>query len=402
MTSLDSTRASRLGTGGRVRQFFWEEAAQNWQAARAEGWRPEFSEYVARSLRALREGVGREAGTVASMRTVHRVPLPDGGSDRLPASYIAEHHTLTLFGLHQHSASKPVHRPGVGLGTACLRLRRGGVLGEAAVERRLIAAATAQDMYELVQHLQRLVPLLRQAGIGLDYRRLFHEFVGWDSDGKARDRTLRAWGLQYTDPGVPVPGDDGEAERGESNAGESAPYWVTFSPGSGNAAAELAALRSGTGREAGTVAAMWSFHRTRMASEWRDKGFLTSDLMAEHVALTLFARHQQAHSRRMHVPGSSPGCAAGRLAKMAAADGGSASSTAALERRFGVLLTSADATELAMHLRSLIPLLNRAGVGLDYDMVRSALRVWDDPHRPDVSSRLRQSWDQDFHSAATS
>ncbi|WP_327425296.1 hypothetical protein OG612_38335 [Streptomyces sp. NBC_01527] len=28
-------------------------------------------------------------------------------------------------------------------------------------------------------------------------------------------------------------------------------------------------------------------------------------MAAEHVALTLFARHQQAQSRRMHVPGNS-------------------------------------------------------------------------------------------------
>ncbi|MFD3492691.1 type I-E CRISPR-associated protein Cse2/CasB [Streptomyces sp. NPDC058690] len=68
----------------------------------------------------------------------------------------------------------------------------------------------------------------------------------------------------------------------------------------------------------------------------------------------------------------------------------------------GVLLTSADADEFAMHLRSLVPLLNRAGVGLDYDLLRSALRVRDDPHRPDTVSKLRQQWDRDFHRAATS
>ncbi|MFF0051650.1 type I-E CRISPR-associated protein Cse2/CasB [Streptomyces sp. NPDC005498] len=401
MTALNSTHDTRPTTGrtGRGRQFFWEEAAQDQQSTRDEGRRPEFSEYVVRNLRALREGVGRDAGTVASMRTVHRVFLPDGGSDHLPDSYVAEHYALTLFGLHQHAASDPVHRPGTGLGTACLRLRSSETLSQAALERRLISAATAQDVHELAQHLQRLVPLLRQAGIGLDYTRLFHELAGWDRSG--RNRTLRAWGLQYTDPGTPVPtpGNDG---IGEHTGGERAPYWATFDPGSRDAGAELAALRSGTGREAGAVAAMWPFHRTRMASEWRDKGSLTRDLAAEHVALTLFARHQQAQSHRMHVPGNSPGTAAGELAKKAAAGGEGKSATAALERRFGVLLTSADADECAMHLRSLIPLLNQAGVGLDYDLLRSALRVWDDPHRPDTVSKLRQQWDRDFHRAATS
>ncbi|MEU3281429.1 type I-E CRISPR-associated protein Cse2/CasB [Streptomyces antibioticus] len=400
MTSLHRTGQTRPSRGG-ARQFLWEEAAHDWQSKRPEGRRPHFSEYVVRSLRAVREGVGREAGTVASMRTVHRVFLPDDGVDRLPGSYVAEHHALTLFGLHQHAASEPVHQPGIGLGTACLRLRRSQALTQTAVERRLIAAATAQDLHELAQHLQRLVPLLLRAGIGLDYTRLVRELARWD--GPDRNRTLRAWGLQYTDPGTPGPRSD-ETDEGGQGAGagrERAPYWATFEPGSRDAGAELAALRSGSGREAGTVAAMWAFHRTRMEFAWRDKGALTRDLVAEHAALTLFARHQQTHVRPMHVAGNSPGTAAGLLAQKAAAGGEGKSATAALERRFGVLLTSADVDELVLHLRSLVPLLNQAGVGLDYDLLRDALRAWDDPRRPDAAASLRQNWDRDFHAAAT-
>ncbi|GAA1424933.1 hypothetical protein GCM10009601_30740 [Streptomyces thermospinosisporus] len=401
MTSLHSTFRTRSSTR-RARQFFWEEAAQDWQSKQAEGRRPEFSEYVVRSLRAVREGVGREAGAVASMRTVHRVSLPDEGLDCLPGPYVAEHYALTLFGLHQHGASEPVHRPGVGLGSACLRLRRGETLTQAALERRLFAAATAQDVHELAQHLQRLVPLLQRAGVGLDYTRLFRELARWD--GPDRNRTLRSWGLQYTDPGTLLPR-TAEADTDGQGAGpcrESAPYWATFDPGSGSAGAELAALRSGTGREAGTVAAMWTFHRTHMESTWRDRGALTRELAAEHAALTLFARHQQTHARRMHVPGNSPGIAAGSLARKAATGSEGKNATAALQRRFGVLLTSTDSDELAMHLRSLVPLLHQAGIGLDYDLLHDALRAWDDPRRPDAAVYFRQNWDRDFHAAATS
>ncbi|MDX3098840.1 type I-E CRISPR-associated protein Cse2/CasB [Streptomyces sp. ME19-03-3] len=393
MTTSSST-PSVTAPAGRSRLFFWEEAADDWRVAREAG-RPEFSEYVARSLRALREGVGREAGTVPAMRSVHRVHVQDDGLEDLPDRYVAEHCTLTLFGLHQHTASEPVHRPGVGLGTACLLLRRSEALTEAAVERRLIATATAHDLHELAQHLQRLVPLLQQAGVGLDYTRLFHELTVWG--GPDRNRVLRAWGLQYTDPGTSVTTTEADEE---TDGQERAPYWVTFEPGSPDAGTELAALRSGTGREPGTVAAMWPFHRTRIASEWRHKGSLTRDLAAEHTALTLFARHQQTHDRRMHVTGNSPGTAVGLLARKAADSAGKAA-TAALERRFGHLLTSADADELALHLRSFAPLLNRAGVGLDYDLVRTALRTWDDPRRPHAAGRFRQRWDRDFHTTVT-
>ncbi|MFE7961201.1 type I-E CRISPR-associated protein Cse2/CasB [Streptomyces sp. NPDC057413] len=392
MRTNGSTPRTRT-PAGRTRMFFWEETVQDWQS-RTQGRHPHFSEYVTRSLRALRESVNREAGTDPALRALHRVPLPDDGRDHLPARYIAEHHTLTLFGLHQHAATEPVHQPDVGLGTACLRLRRSEALTQAAVERRLIAAATAQDLNELVQHLQRLVPLMRHAGIGLDYTRLLRELTAWD--GPDRNRVLRSWGLQYTDPSTPGRQDE------ETDGQERAPYWVTFVPGSPQAGAELAALRSGTGREPGTVAAMWPFHRTRMASQWRNKGSLTRDLAAEHTALTLFARHQQTHDRRMHIAGTSPGTAAGMLVRKAAVDSEGKAATAALERRFGTLLTSADTDELAMHLRSLVPLLNQAQVGLDYDLLRTALRTWDDPRRPDAATTFRQRWDRDFHGAASS
>jgi CRISPR type I-E-associated protein CasB/Cse2 len=73
----------------------------------------------------------------------------------------------------------------------------------------------------------------------------------------------------------------------------------------------------------------------------------------------------------------------------------------AIERRLGALLTSLDTGELAQHLRGLVPLLRRAGIGLDYDGLRQALRRWDDPQRPDEQSRIRSRWDRDFHMEST-
>ncbi|OII63375.1 type I-E CRISPR-associated protein Cse2/CasB [Streptomyces sp. CC53] len=363
--------------GDSRRAYFWEEAVSDWHAHAREN-RPGFSEHITRKLRGLRDGISGEPGTVPAMRDAHRVRLTDAAleSDRLPDSYIAEHAALALFGRHQQAAAEPAHRPGTGLGRACRELRLADTLADSAVERRLMAAAGAQDLHDLVQHLYRLVPLLRQAGIGLDYTRLLCDLTRWEGPG--RDRVLRAWGLQYTEPAA------------ARNGIEAAPYWVRFTPDQADNGAQLAALRSGTGREAGTVPAMWPYYRPRMPESLRDTGALTRDLIAEHVTLTLFGLHQQGQRRQMHIPGTSPGIAA----RLLLAKNGSGAE--ALERRFGALLTSIDTGELAMHLRGFVTLLARAGIGLDYDQVRTALRTWDDPKQPDVQSRLRNGWDRGF------
>ncbi|GAA4935106.1 type I-E CRISPR-associated protein Cse2/CasB [Streptomyces coeruleoprunus] len=377
-----STVTGRTGTG--LRAYFWEEAAADWQTRAQEG-RPGFSEHVTRRLRGLRDGIGGEPGTVPAVRDAHRVRLTDAAreTDRLPDLYIAEHAALTLYGRHQQASAEPAHRPKAGLGRACRELRRSGALSESAVEQRLIAAATAQELHELVQHLYRLVPLLGQAGIGLDYTRLMYDFAAWESP--ERDRVLRSWGLQYTEPSAT------EAD----DATRAAPYWAGFLPDGVDSGAQLAALRSGTGREAGSVPAMWPYYRTRMPSDLRGKGALTRDLIAEHTALHLFGRHQQGRSRTMHVPGNTPGTAARLLLTK------NGIGIEALERRFGALLTSIDSVELAMHLRGFVTLLSRAEIGLDYDLLRTALRTWDDP-RTHAQNRFRSRWDRDFRVDPTS
>ncbi|WP_242423552.1 type I-E CRISPR-associated protein Cse2/CasB, partial [Frankia sp. EI5c] len=55
--------------------------------------------------------------------------------------------------------------------------------------------------------------------------------------------------------------------------------------------AALAALRQGAGREPGTVPQMWRHYTTLNRG-----GELSFQLRAEHVALVLFAVHQQSQS----------------------------------------------------------------------------------------------------------
>ncbi|EMF02059.1 type I-E CRISPR-associated protein Cse2/CasB [Streptomyces mobaraensis NBRC 13819 = DSM 40847] len=405
--------SSAATTGGkRRRPYFWEEVCSGWPSGPAEQGRRGLPAWAEHGLRAVREGLGREPGSVAGMRYLHRVELTDEkrNAERLPRSYEAEHAALTLFGLHQHGAAEPVHRPGIGIGTACHSLRlhllretkemeeverrrsdqEGGTNGSQSllfkdtVGRRLFAVSTALDLDELVHHLRSLLPLMRQAGVGLDYTRLHCDLCDWQTP--RHGRVLRAWGLQYN-----APAPEG-AEGAKGKSGSPPAYWAGFDPDRPHAAAELAALRSGLSEEPGTVPAMWAFHRLRMSNELRDRGALTRDLTAEHTALTLFGLHQQGRKRSLHTPGATPGAACRRLL---AQDGGP--DRVAVERRLGTLLTSLSADELAHHLRGLVPLLRKADIGLDYDGVRQAVRDWDDPYRPDAQSRWRAKWERDFH-----
>ncbi|MDQ0988813.1 type I-E CRISPR-associated protein Cse2/CasB [Streptomyces sp. V3I7] len=391
-------------SGSHRRPYYWEEVTENWSAPRGQSnanatGLPTWAEH---GLRALREGLGREPGTVPGMRYLHRVELTDAArnAEDMPRSYQAEHAALTLFGLHQHGATKPVHHPGAGLGAACRALREHQATAPlktsgqrlttvqerrvaVPVARRLAAAATALDLDELVHHLRGLVPMLRQAEVGLDYTRLHRDLCDWLTPHHGR--VLRAWGLQYTHSPAEA------AESGRNEKGVEPAFWAGFDPARPDAGAELAALRCGLGEEAGTVPAMWVCYRTTMGSELRAKGALTRDLIAEHTALALFGLHQQGRQQPMHTPHLSPGTACRLLlARNKNTD------RTALERRLGVLLTSLDTGELAHHLRSLVPLLRQADVGLDYDLLRRALRNWGDPKQPEAQSRLRSAWDRDF------
>lgn len=359
-------------------------------SARTSGRRPHFWEsfvpgpgHPLRNLAAARAGLGREPGSVQQMRPLYRVQITDDDltAGRTAITLAAEHAALTLFAVHQQGRPQSVHQPGTGLGTACRALCASGRFSPAAVDRNLAAAAGSLDLHELHQHLRAMVQKLRTAGLGLDYTRLYFDLQAWQQ-GPEHERRVRAWGLQYTDlarqdASQPGPGDD-------------RPYWETRCAPEPASGADLAALRAGMSREAGAVPEMWPLYRARVTKFEQTTGALSRALASEHVALALFGVHQQGRRKTVHSAGVDLGeaCRAVRASDRVSED--------ALDRRFGNILTSTDADELAHHLRGLIPLLRDTGQQLDYTRLMTDLRRW---NHPEHQTTIRRRWDRTYRSS---
>lgn len=174
------------------------------------GWRGERAPGA--DLAALRQGIGRVAGTVPAMWPFYTTLRSDG---KVSADLRAEHLALTLYGVHQQSETRPMHRAGVGVGKALAALRHSGAFSPEAVDRRFAAAATATSLNEAAVHLRGLVTQLRGIHQPLDYDRLLRDLRDWQYPDR-RPQVRRRWGSEYfttpapedTTPGeTPMPTD---------------------------------------------------------------------------------------------------------------------------------------------------------------------------------------------------
>ncbi|WP_434795245.1 type I-E CRISPR-associated protein Cse2/CasB [Streptomyces albidoflavus] len=157
--------------------------------------------------------------------------------------------------------------------------------------------------------------------------------------------------------------------------------WRTDVPG-GPPGEELAALRSGLGREAASAPAMWPHYTTPT------DGGLNAHLVAEHSALALYGLHQQSQSTPMHQRGIGLGRAlhALRLSDRYSSD--------ALDRRVAATVESNGLPPLLYRLRMLIPNLRAAAQPLDYDLLMQELVDW---QRPDQRQLVRRKWGLEYY-----
>lgn len=139
---------------------------------------------------------------------------------------------------------------------------------------------------------------------------------------------------------------------------------------------DLAALRSGLGRTAGTAPALWPFYTTPP-----DDGRFGVELEAEHAALSLYGLHQQGRREPMHKRDVRLGDA---LRALRRSDRFSAD---AVDRRVAALANAGSASVLVYRLRGLITQLRGIGQPLDYDALLRDIQRW---HTPRSRNRARR------------
>jgi CRISPR system Cascade subunit CasB len=153
------------------------------------------------------------------------------------------------------------------------------------------------------------------------------------------------------------------------------------------AVAALARLRRGVGKGPGEVIDLLEYTTVTWPVDGDEPG---DEEWAVHVALTLFAVHQQSRGERMHRRGRGLGVALRSLH-----DGDQRTLPDPLARRFRMLGTADDFAEFTHHLRGVVQLLRAGGAPLDYGVLTDQLVDWQRGHR----SRVQLAWGRQFHRA---
>lgn len=127
--------------------------------------------------------------------------------------------------------------------------------------------------------------------------------------------------------------------------------------------ASLANLRRGIGKPPGCNPNIWAVTLGDMPEDLVGTGKTPSRAeWAVHIALTLFALHQQGcdiNSQLMHKEGNNLGKAVGILAKKG-------ENEIRIKRRFDKVVTATSPEEITHHLRGVVQLLRSDRIPLDY------------------------------------
>jgi CRISPR system Cascade subunit CasB len=154
------------------------------------------------------------------------------------------------------------------------------------------------------------------------------------------------------------------------------------------AVAALARLRRGAGKAPGAVLDILEYTTADEFVGRRDDSEPSPGEWAAHVAMTLFAVHQQSRGEQMHRRGRGLGVAMRSLHT-----GDPAKLPEPLTRRFRMLGTADSFPELTYHLRGVVQLLRAGGAPLDYGLLADQLVAWQ-RYGPD---RVQLTWGREFY-----
>ncbi len=159
--------------------------------------------------------------------------------------------------------------------------------------------------------------------------------------------------------------------------------------GRSQARAVMAHLRAAINLPPGSDPAIWSV--TAVYDD--DRGLPdapTPEETAVHLALCLWAIHQQSRDKPMHQAGTPFATAVAELSRRRSRDTG----TDPVRHRFDAVVTSTGVSEAAHHLRGLVTQMRSGGLAFDYGALAEDLA---DLQRPGGRERVARRWARQYH-----
>lgn len=157
--------------------------------------------------------------------------------------------------------------------------------------------------------------------------------------------------------------------------------------------ATLARLRRGAGKRAGDVPDIFAFTLAPELAGFDAPEGPTRRETAAHIALTLYALHQQSRQQPMH----QRGWGVGRALRTLHGPEEPSVPPDPITRRFQVLVTADSLDELTQHLRGVAQLLRGAQpkpIALDYGLLADDVEQW---QSAEGAAGVRRRWARDYY-----
>ncbi|GAA1797083.1 type I-E CRISPR-associated protein Cse2/CasB [Leucobacter iarius] len=193
-----------------------------------------------------------------------------------------------------------------------------------------------------------------------------------------------------TGPGPGGAGDEPRTGLGQAVAAQVTKIQRGYLDDEAWAVRALAKLRRGVGKEPGESIELLEWTSPGIYVSGYRSDVINDEERAAHLALTLYAMHQQSQRERpMHVAGQSFGDAAQKL-RIGLGEHGEAG----VLRRFNAVGTATDQAELVRHARGLIQQFRAEKIALDYGLFAEDLRKLSDLRS---AALVRLRWGRHFH-----